>query len=188
MASTTLGAGLGDAAGSATALYGARVTESQEAVIALVGGTVHPVSRPPISNGVVVLRGGQIEAAGPASQVQIPADAQRVDASGRCRFEDVPPGNHVVMLEIEDWVLRLVSGETTTEQTAITEMIDLAAGDERLVRLGHLPAAAPMTALFLAMSRSASCIGLRPGLTRIWTTLPPVLRAFSSCSRQFSSH
>lgn len=70
---------------------------------------------------------------------------ERVDASGRCRFEDVPPGDHVVMLEIEDWAKRIVGGETTSEGTALMEMFEVAAGDEILVRLGSLPAAAPLT-------------------------------------------
>jgi imidazolonepropionase-like amidohydrolase len=56
---------------------------SQETVVALVGGTVHPVSRPPIGNGVVVIRGGVIEAVGSASQVEIPEGARRVDVSGK---------------------------------------------------------------------------------------------------------
>jgi imidazolonepropionase-like amidohydrolase len=48
--------------------------------IALVGATVHPVSGPDISNGVVVLAGGKIESvsAGPA-----PADARVVDVRGK---------------------------------------------------------------------------------------------------------
>lgn len=55
----------------------------QESVIALVGGTVHPVSGPTIEAGVVVIRGGLIDAVGPAAQVEIPADARRVNVEGR---------------------------------------------------------------------------------------------------------
>jgi imidazolonepropionase-like amidohydrolase len=55
----------------------------QESVIALVGGTVHPVSSASIDGGVVVIRGGLIEAVGPAAQVDIPADARRVNVEGR---------------------------------------------------------------------------------------------------------
>ena len=57
-------------------------------VFALVGGTVHPVDGGAIENGVVVVRGGRIEAVGPAGQVRVPAEAQRVDVSGK----DVFPG------------------------------------------------------------------------------------------------
>jgi imidazolonepropionase-like amidohydrolase len=52
-------------------------------VIAIVGATVHPVSRAPISNGVVVIRDGLIAAVGAAGEVQIPAGARRIDAAGR---------------------------------------------------------------------------------------------------------
>jgi len=56
---------------------------AQEAVTALVGGTVHPVSGPAIENGVVVMEGGLIREVGAASSVQIPAGAREVDVSGR---------------------------------------------------------------------------------------------------------
>jgi imidazolonepropionase-like amidohydrolase len=49
--------------------------------IAITGGRVHPVSGPVIENGTVLLRGGQIVAVG--ANVPIPADATRIDASGK---------------------------------------------------------------------------------------------------------
>lgn len=49
--------------------------------IAIVGGTVYPVSGPAISNGTVVIRNGRIEAVG--TNVPVPADAQRIDAAGK---------------------------------------------------------------------------------------------------------
>lgn len=49
--------------------------------IAITGGTVYPVSGPKIENGTVLLRDGRIVAVG--SNVTIPADAKRVDASGK---------------------------------------------------------------------------------------------------------
>jgi imidazolonepropionase-like amidohydrolase len=52
-------------------------------IIAIVGATVHPVSRAPIENGVVVMRDGVIAAAGAAADVQIPAGARRIDAAGK---------------------------------------------------------------------------------------------------------
>lgn len=55
----------------------------QEAVTALVGGTVHPVSGPAIPNGVVVISGGTIQAVGTRSAIQIPAGARQVDVSGQ---------------------------------------------------------------------------------------------------------
>ena len=50
-------------------------------VVAIVGGTVYPVSGPRIEHGTVVLRGGKIAAVG--TNVSIPDGAQRVDASGK---------------------------------------------------------------------------------------------------------
>lgn len=55
--------------------------------IALVGGTLIDVSHGghsghDIPDGVVILRGGKIEAAGAAAQVKIPADAKKIDCTG----------------------------------------------------------------------------------------------------------
>jgi imidazolonepropionase-like amidohydrolase len=49
--------------------------------VAITGGTVYPVSGAPIQNGTVIIRDGKIAAVG--SNVAIPADAQRVDATGK---------------------------------------------------------------------------------------------------------
>jgi imidazolonepropionase-like amidohydrolase len=49
--------------------------------IAITGGTVYPVSGPKIENGTVLIRDGKIAAVG--QNVTIPADAQRVDATGK---------------------------------------------------------------------------------------------------------
>src|SRR5437762_1937256 len=49
-------------------------------VYAITGGTVHPVSGPPIPNGVVIIRGGLIEAVG--AGLAVPADAAVIDAKG----------------------------------------------------------------------------------------------------------
>ncbi len=56
---------------------------AQEAATALVGGTVHTVSGGTIPDGVVLVRGGTIEAVGTRSEVQIPADAARVEVTGQ---------------------------------------------------------------------------------------------------------
>jgi imidazolonepropionase-like amidohydrolase len=55
----------------------------QSASVAIVGGTVHPVSGAAIENGVVVMRDGRISAVGPAQSVSIPGDARRIDATGK---------------------------------------------------------------------------------------------------------
>src|SRR5687768_7905611 len=49
-------------------------------VYALTGATVHPVSGPPIPNGIVVIRDGLIESVG--ANVSIPADATSIDVQG----------------------------------------------------------------------------------------------------------
>lgn len=49
-------------------------------VFALTGATVHPVSGPEIANGIVIIRGGLIEAVG--ASVPIPADATLLDLRG----------------------------------------------------------------------------------------------------------
>jgi imidazolonepropionase-like amidohydrolase len=49
--------------------------------IAIVGGTVHPVSGPKIPNGTVLIRDGRIAAVG--AEVDVPADAVRIDAAGK---------------------------------------------------------------------------------------------------------
>lgn len=49
-------------------------------VYAITGGTVHPVSGASIPNGIVVIRGGLIEAVG--ANVAIPPDASTIDAAG----------------------------------------------------------------------------------------------------------
>lgn len=50
--------------------------------VAIVGGTVYPVSGPKIDNAVVIVRDGRIVAVGGASTT-IPAGAERIDASGK---------------------------------------------------------------------------------------------------------
>lgn len=50
-------------------------------IIAITGGTVYPVSSPPIEHGTVLIRDGRIAAVG--ANVAVPADAQRIDATGK---------------------------------------------------------------------------------------------------------
>jgi len=56
-------------------------TSASAQTIAITGGTVYPVSGPKIEHGTVLIRDGRIVAVG--ANVAIPADAQRVDASGK---------------------------------------------------------------------------------------------------------
>src|SRR5687768_7569219 len=50
-------------------------------VIAITGGRVHTVAGAPIDNGTVLIRDGRIVQVG--ANIQIPADARRIDASGK---------------------------------------------------------------------------------------------------------
>ena len=60
----------------------------QQQPIALVGGTVYPISNPPIENGIIVFDKGRIVAIGTADEVEIPADAKQIN----CRGKRVYPG------------------------------------------------------------------------------------------------
>lgn len=70
-------------------------------VTAFVGATVHPVSSAAIANGVVLVQDGKIMAVGPASSVQVPAGATRVDVSGRHLYPGmIEPMSQLGMIEI----------------------------------------------------------------------------------------
>lgn len=69
--------------------------------IAITGGTVHPVSGPPIQNGTVIIQNGRITAVGGAGTA-IPGGAQRIDATGKV----VTPGliessTNMALVEVE---------------------------------------------------------------------------------------
>jgi len=56
------------------------VARSASGVYAITGATIHPVSEPTITDGVLVLRDGRIETVG--ADLATPADATIIDASG----------------------------------------------------------------------------------------------------------
>ena len=67
--------------------------------IALVGGTVHPVSGPDIAKGTVVFTGGKIVAVGP--NVSVPAGAKVVDVSGKHVYPSlIPAATNLGLVEI----------------------------------------------------------------------------------------
>jgi len=49
-------------------------------VVALTGGTIYPISGPPIEHGTILLRDGKVVALGP--NLAVPDGAQRIDATG----------------------------------------------------------------------------------------------------------
>ena len=55
--------------------------EAQGQTVAITGGKIYPVSGPVIERGTVLMRDGRIVAVG--ADVAIPADAQRIDATGK---------------------------------------------------------------------------------------------------------
>jgi imidazolonepropionase-like amidohydrolase len=57
--------------------------------VALVGGTIHPVSGPDISNGTIVFRDGKILSVGPGPQA--PGDAKVVDVRGKHIYPSLFP-------------------------------------------------------------------------------------------------
>jgi len=52
-------------------------------LLVFVGATLYPVSGPPIADGVLVVDGGVIVSAGTADTVEVPADAEVIDVSGK---------------------------------------------------------------------------------------------------------
>ena len=69
------------AAALAAALSSILSAPAAAQTVAITGGRVFPVSGPPIENGTVLIRDGRVAAVG--ANVSVPADAQRVDATGK---------------------------------------------------------------------------------------------------------
>lgn len=56
---------------------------AQERAQAFTGATIYTIASEPIEDGVLVVRGGEIEAVGPRGQVSVPAGAEVHDVSGK---------------------------------------------------------------------------------------------------------
>jgi len=66
------------------ALYGAQsIALAQEAPLVFTGATIIPIVGNSIENGALVVHQGKIAAVGALNAVSIPADAQRIDATGK---------------------------------------------------------------------------------------------------------
>jgi imidazolonepropionase-like amidohydrolase len=71
-------------------------------VVAFVGGTVHPVSGPPVEDGVLVIDGDTIVAVGPSGGVDVPAGARTVDVSGKHLYPGfVHPMTDLGLVEVD---------------------------------------------------------------------------------------
>jgi imidazolonepropionase-like amidohydrolase len=66
-------------------------------ILALTGGTIHPVSGPEIANGTVLVEGSRIAAVG--TSVTVPAGAKVVDCSGRHVYPGFVAANTVLGLQ-----------------------------------------------------------------------------------------
>jgi imidazolonepropionase-like amidohydrolase len=117
-------------AASALALI-ALVSRADAQVVAITGGTVHPVGAPAIEGGTVLIRDGLIVAVG--RDAAIPAGALRIDARGKV----VTPG--LIHASSELGLLEVASVDATNERTSageVTPSFDVAEGiDPRSVRI-----------------------------------------------------
>jgi imidazolonepropionase-like amidohydrolase len=68
--------------------------------VALVGGTIHPVTSAPVEDGVLLLEGGRIQAMGPRGTVAIPEGVRQVDVTGRHLYPGmIDPVTHLGLFE-----------------------------------------------------------------------------------------
>lgn len=91
----------------------AKFAGSQNGALAFVGASViDGTGKAPIINATVVTRAGRIVAVGPADQITVPADAQRIDVSGKY----IIPGlwdMHAHYEQVEWGPIYLAAGVTT---------------------------------------------------------------------------
>ena len=59
------------------------ITFAQDTPVAFTGATIIPIAGSPIENGAMVVHQGKITAVGASNAVSIPADARRIDATGK---------------------------------------------------------------------------------------------------------
>ncbi|GGM74978.1 amidohydrolase [Longimycelium tulufanense] len=117
---------------------------------AITGGYVVPVDGDPIPGGTVLLRDGRIAAVGPTGEVEVPADADIVDATGKWVLPGfVEAHGHVGVLEEgEGW-----AGDDTNEMT-----------DPNGARLRALDAINPADVGFVdALSGGVTSVVVKPG-------------------------
>lgn len=73
---------------------------AQEETVAFVGGTVHPVSGPPVEGATLLVQGGTIAAVG--TDVAVPEGARVVDAAGKHLYPGfVHPGTNLGLVEVD---------------------------------------------------------------------------------------
>ncbi|MEM1080568.1 MAG: amidohydrolase, partial [Pseudomonadota bacterium] len=91
---------------------------AQASVTALVGATLHPIDQPPIDNGTLLIRNGQIEAIG--VDLTLPADASVVRLDGQHVYPGfIHPASSLGLIEVAS-----VAGTVdTTEMNPINPAI-----------------------------------------------------------------
>jgi imidazolonepropionase-like amidohydrolase len=109
----------------------------REGAFAIVGGRlIDGTGAPPIDDAVVIVRDGQIEAAGPAASVSIPRGMAREDATGKT----IIPGlwdMHVHFEQVEWPMAQLAAGVTTARDCG--NELELATGLRDAIAAGRVP-------------------------------------------------
>jgi imidazolonepropionase-like amidohydrolase len=84
-----------------TPSHTAATAQGTQTVTALVGATVHPVSRPPIAEGIVLIADGRIAAVGASGDLQIPDGARVINLAGQHVYPGmIDPMTRLGMVEI----------------------------------------------------------------------------------------
>lgn len=106
---------------------------AQTGVWAYTGGTVHPVSGPPIENGTVIIRGGLIDAVG--ARVAIPPEATTVDVTGLHVYPGLFDAHARVLVKEPEKSKGPLDGSgiappETDASTRVLSMLDWSGGNE----------------------------------------------------------
>jgi hypothetical protein len=74
----------GQTAVAATGTTAQKKDAPKPALIAVVGGTlIDGTGKEPLPNSVILIEGNKIKAVGPATQIKIPKEAQKIEATGK---------------------------------------------------------------------------------------------------------
>jgi imidazolonepropionase-like amidohydrolase len=138
---------------NALAQMSATIPGSRAANIALVGGTlVNGTGKPAIADAVVLVKDGRIVKAGSSSEVQVPKNAQLIDARGKT----ILPGlwdMHAHFEQVEWGPIYLAAGVTTVRDcgnelefiTAVRDMIAEGHGlGPRILAAGFIDGSGPL--------------------------------------------
>src|SRR4029077_17091529 len=139
---------------NALAQISVTIPGSRAVNIALVGGTlVDGTGKPAIPDAVVLVKDGRIVRAGPSSEVQIPKNAQLIDARGKT----ILPGlwdMHAHFEQVEWGPIYLAAGVTTVRDcgnelefiTAVRDMIAEGHGlGPRILAAGFIDGSGPFS-------------------------------------------